>query len=147
MQSFQTAETTTHLHIGCIRKLVNLVRAGRWLVAVVLVDDDGVGDVLHHDALEPQVAGESPCLPENGSGTCCNWRSSCNSILFLRRLHSALTCQLLIHTPLVVFVSKQVSTFTFSTMSVVRFLPRLPMLCIRTRVAVLISKISDRGRD
>ena len=34
----------------------------------------------------------------------------------------------MIRTPLVVLVSKQVSTLTFSTMSVVRFLPRLPML-------------------
>ena len=41
---------------------------------------------------------------------------------------SVFTCQLLIRTPLVVLVSKQVSTLTFSTMSVVRFLPRLPML-------------------
>jgi hypothetical protein len=48
------------------QKLVNLVRAGRWLVAVVLVDDDGVGDVLHHDALEPQVAGEAHASLKTG---------------------------------------------------------------------------------
>lgn len=32
-----------------------LVCTGCWLVTVVLIDDDWIGDVLHHDALEPQV--------------------------------------------------------------------------------------------
>lgn len=56
-----------------------LVGAGRGLVAVVLVDDDGVGDVLHHDVLEPQVPREARAsLKETarvGAGGC-GWLSA-----------------------------------------------------------------------
>jgi hypothetical protein len=104
---------------------VCLVGAGRGLVAVVLVDDDGVGDVPHHDVLEPQVPREARAslkeIARVGAG-------GCGGSLLLSHSVRCFTCQLLIRTPLVVLVSKQVSTFTSSTMSVVRFFPRLPML-------------------
>jgi hypothetical protein len=54
--------------------MVCLVGAGRGLVAVVLVDDDGVGDVPHHDVLEPQVPREARAslkeIARVGAGGC-----------------------------------------------------------------------------
>ena len=101
-----------------------LFRAGLARDAIELIDDDGIPRVIHHDIPEGDISGvPSPTLRVFFSV----------SVNQLAPHSGCVTCQVLIRTPLVVPVSRAVSTTMPETVSSAPSFPRLPMLTIPVR--------------